>query len=186
MIKKDLLNKAKRLMKRQTFKNGAPAWALTELAVEKGLLLAKKHKARPDLIVIALYLAHTVFSKAIKDQVQKNHTVLSADYVKPFLKKWGIVQFDQSIIINSIRAHHGKEPVLSLEAEIVKNAECFKFLTIKGVLIELHELGRRGLSFDKSIDFIEYKINQKLSYLTMPDCLKEAKNNCRQINKFLN
>ncbi|MFZ5391236.1 MAG: hypothetical protein ACOZAJ_03115 [Patescibacteria group bacterium] len=186
MKKNNLVDQARRLMKKQTIKNGAPAWALTELAVSKGFALAKKHQARPDLVASALYLAHVIFSKVIKGRVQKKHTVLSADYVEPILKKWKVAPSDKEIIINSIRAHHGKEPTLSLEAEIVKNAECFKFVTVQGILIELHELGKRGLSFAEAINFAEYKMNQKLSYLTFPDCLREARANCRQINRLFN
>ncbi|MBU1038752.1 hypothetical protein KKC17_00740 [Patescibacteria group bacterium] len=181
-----LILKAKELMRRQTVKNGAPAWALTELAVKKGFILSKKHKVRSDLVIAALYLAHTVFSKVIKGRIQKKHTVLSAFYVEPILKKWGVSKSDRIIIINSIKAHHGKEPTLSLIAEVVKNAECFKFITVEGFLIELHELGRRGLSLAQAIDFAEYKMKQKLSYLTLKDCQKEAKLNVKQIRKLLN
>jgi len=172
-------------MWRQTRKNSAPAWGLTELAVAKGKELAIKHQARVDLVVSALYLAHTVFSPVLKGKVQMSHTSLSSEFIKSYLKKWRVRPADQAIIINSIRAHHSQEPTATIEAEVVKNAECFKFVTVPGILLELHDLGKRGLSLSEAVSFIEYKIEQKMSYLTLKDCKQEASVNLKKITKLL-
>lgn len=185
MANSELVKKSQQLMRRQTSKNGSPAWPLTELAVKKGIALAKKYKASPSLVAASLYLAHTVFSKVPKDKIQKNHPVLSSQYVKPYLKKWHVSLKDQAVIINAIRAHHAKERTRTIEAEVVKNAECFKFVTVSGILLELYDLGKRGLALTEALDFIEYKIEQKMSYLTLKDCKNEAAANLKKINKLL-
>jgi len=181
----NLVAQAKQLMWQQTHRNGSPAWPLTELAVKKGIVLAKKYKANPSLVAASLYLAHTVFSKMPKDKIQKNHPVLSSQYIKPYLKKWHVPVKDQAVIINAIRAHHAKEPARTIEAEVVKNAECFKFVTVPGILLELYDLGKRGLSLSETVNFIEYKIKQKMSYLTLKDCKQEANANLKKITKLL-
>lgn len=179
-----LEEKAKQIMRRQTEKNKAPAWLLTELAVKKGKMLAKKHKADKELVVASLYLAHVVFDREWKGRIQRNHTKLSSEFAKKQLEKLHVPAIKQKIILNAIKAHHGKIPTNSLEAEIVKNAECFKFVTLKGVLIFLHELGIRGMQFEEAAKYTLEKMNQKKKLLTFKDCKKEAGKNCKEIKEI--
>lgn len=179
-----IIEKSRQLMLKQMRKNGSPPLALTDLVIAKGKELTKKYRANGRLVVISLYLAHTVFDKDRKSYVQKNHPFLSADYVKKYLDKWKVSKKDQTIILNSIQAHHAKVPTTSIEAEVMKNAECYKFVTMKGSLLFLHELGRRKMPFEESVEYVLYKMNQKLNLLTLKDCKKEAEKNCKEIVKY--
>ena len=180
-----LVQKSRVLMLEQTKKNDAPAWALTEIAVKKGRQLARRYKVREDLVLAALYLAHTVFSAKIKGRVQKQHEQLSARYVESYLKKWGVSAKDRGVILNAIEAHHDKVSCASKVAEVVKNAECFKFLTLKGALVLLHDMGRRGLAYDEAMDFVIYKMKQKLGYLSLPREIREGRENFRKVLKII-
>ncbi|MBI4163239.1 MAG: hypothetical protein HY512_00120, partial [Candidatus Aenigmarchaeota archaeon] len=135
----NLVENARQLMYKQTLKNKAPSWILTELAVKKGEELAEKYKVDKRFVLTSLYLAHTIFSPIWKGKIQKNHPNLSSKFVKKYLDKWGVNKSDQEIILNSIEAHHANVPTKSLISEVVKNAECFKFVTIQGSLIFLHD-----------------------------------------------
>ena len=183
-MKVDLVEESKKLMKQAILKNDAPSWLLTELVVEKGKELANKYDADEELIITSLYLAHTVFSKGLKDEIQQQHTKLSSEMAKKYLDKWEVPEEKQKIIINAIKAHHGKIPTESKEAEIVKNAECYKFITVKGCLILLHDLGRRGHSFEEALDYMFYKLGQKLGYLTLDECKKDGEKNADEIRKI--
>lgn len=179
-----LIKKARQLMYKQTQKNKAPAWLLTELAVRKGRALAKKYNVSEKLVILSLYLAHTVFSSIIKGRVQKNHPRLSARFVQPYLQKWGVSIKDQRIILNAIEAHHNKVPTETKIAEVMKNAECFKFITVEGALIWLHDLGLRGYPFNEAIEKVLEKMEQKRKLLTLKDCKREAEKNCNEILKI--
>ncbi|MBN2101438.1 MAG: hypothetical protein JW716_01040 [Candidatus Aenigmarchaeota archaeon] len=180
----DLVELSKELMFKSTQKNKAPSWLLTELVIKKGIELSEKYSVRKDLVLASLYLAHTIFDQVWKGKVQKNHPKLSSDFVKIYLDEWRVDSTDKDIIINSIEAHHDKVPTKTKIAEIVKNAECFKFVTVEGCLIFLHELGLRGTSFEESVDKVIQKMEQKRSLLTLDDCKKEAENNCKEIEKL--
>lgn len=180
----EIIKKAKKLMYKQTLKNKAPDWQLTEMIIEKAKKLCKKYIVREDLVLISLYLSHVVFDQKIKGKIQMNHEELSAKLSKKYLDKWKVNEIDQRIILNAILAHHAKMKTASLEAEIVKNAEGFKFLTVEGCLIYLHVLGGRGLSYHGSVKQVLYKMNQKFSYLTLKECIKEARKNKVDIIKL--
>ncbi|MBN2330362.1 MAG: hypothetical protein JXC85_00970 [Candidatus Aenigmarchaeota archaeon] len=179
-----LVEKAKELMRQQTEKNRSPAWLLTEMAVEKGRQLARKHGADERLVVASLYLAHTIFDQKFMGEVQKKHTKLSAEFVRKHLDEWNVAEDDKKSILNSIRAHHNHVPTESLEAEVMKNAECFKFVTLKGSIIFLHECGMRGDDFETAVEHVLKKMGQKRKLLTLPDCIDEADENIKVIKEF--
>ena len=170
----DLITKARELAKSQYEKNHAPAWNLTELAVKKGEFLAKKHGAIPELVVIALYLAHVIFDEDRAGDIQTRHCHLGAEFIKPYLSEWGVSSADRAIILNAIEAHHDQVPTESKEAEVMKNAECFKFLTLEGISIFLADLRRRGMTHDEAAEYALDKMNQKRQLLTLEDCKQEA------------
>ncbi len=176
----DIVHLSKELMFKQTKKNNGPAWLLTELAIEKGKDLSKKHCVDERLVLTSLYLAHTVF----EEKIRKNHPSLSAEFVKDYLNEWRVSDKEQNIIINAVRAHHDEVPTESIIAEVVKNAECFKFVTVEGSLIWLHTLGSRLVPFDKAVDKVIQKMEEKKSFLTLKDCVVEANTNCKKIREY--
>jgi len=182
---KDLVKKSRDLMFKRGKKNNAPAWALTEIAVAKGKQLSGQYRVDEELVLASLYLAHTVFSDKLRNNVQRNHERLSSDFVKKYLNKWGVSNKKQQVIFNAIKAHHDKVPCQTKVAEVVKNAECFKFLTLKGALICLHDFGRRGLPYDLAVSEVIRKMRQKLSYLSLPEQKREGKRNFKEIMKVL-
>ena len=180
----DIINLSKELMRKQTQINKAPAWLLTELAIKKGKELSKKYNVDERLVLTSLYLAHTIFSPIWKGKIQKNHPKLSSDFVKKYLDEWNIDKNEQEIILNAIEAHHNKVPTKSKIAEVVKNAECFKFVTVEGSLIWLHELGMRQVSFKEAVGKVIQKLEQKKDLLTLDDCIQEAEENYDKILKL--
>lgn len=180
----DIVELSKELMYEQTKINKAPAWRLTELAILKGKELAKKYNESEKLILTSLYLAHTVFSPIWEGEIQKNHPKLSSEFANKYLEEWKVPENEKKIILNSIEAHHDHIRTETKVAEIVKNAECFKFVTIEGSLIWLHELGLRQIDYDEAKDKVIKKMEQKRKLLTLEDCIKEAEKNCEEIKKL--
>lgn len=168
-------------MKAQTELNRAPVWSLTEIAVKKGQELARKYSIDEELVAITLYLAHSVFCQEWKGAVQINHPQLSAAFAEPVLDDLNITKEDRELVLNAIRNHHSTESSPNLFAEVVRNAECFKFVTKKGALIFLHELGARGVSYEESENRVLEKMNDKFSLLSLKECIKEATEQCNQI-----
>lgn len=102
----DIVRKSRELMKEQTKRNNAPAWPLTEMAIEKGRELSKKYNVNEKLVLTSLYLAHVVFNPVWKGSIQKHHPKLSAGSIKKYLDEWKVPVGEQKIILNSIEARH--------------------------------------------------------------------------------
>ncbi|MFH1977816.1 MAG: hypothetical protein ABIJ92_00630 [Candidatus Aenigmatarchaeota archaeon] len=177
----DLVKLSRDLAYEQCKKNDSPPWLLTEIAIRKGKELAKKYNVDEKLVLVSLYLSHTIFDNKTGNSMRENHPQLSADFSKKYLDEWKVDEKEKKIILNSIEAHHDKVPTESKIAEVVKNAECFKFVTIEGSLIWLHELGLRGFSYEDSVKYVLKKMNDKKKLLTLNDCIKEAEVTCKKI-----
>lgn len=182
------INEAKELMYNQTIKNGAPSWLLTMLAVKVGKELAEEYDVDENIVVLTLYLQHLVFDPVTKGEIQKNHPELSATFVEnnKLLEKWNITENERNIVLEAIRSHHKKEKSKNLIVEVIKNAECQKFITIEGALIWLHELGLRGYDFEKAKELVFYKMEQKKSLLTLDKCINKGKIDCENIINMFN
>lgn len=182
-IYKNAIDSAKDLMYEQTLKNKAPSWLLTCLAQEVGAELADEFEVDKNIVLLTLYLQHLVFDPITAGEIQRNHPNLSAEYVinNELLEKWNIPVEDRKVILEAIRVHHKKEVNPNLTVEVIKNAECQKFITIKGTLIWLHELGLRGYDFEKAKELVFYKMNQKKLLLTLDRCVGRGEESCTQI-----
>jgi len=182
IYRKAIVN-ARELMKEKTEENKAPSWILTELAQKVGKKLAQEFNVDENIVQLTLYLQHLIFDPITGGEIQKNHPKLSADYVKNnnILEKWNVPVEDRAIILEAIRAHHNKDINSNLIVEVIKNAECQKFITVEGALIWLHELGVRGYDYEKSKELVFYKMNQKKELLTLEKCIERGKNSCKKI-----
>jgi HD superfamily phosphodiesterase len=182
----EIVKLSKAIMLEQTRKNKSPVWQLTEIAIDKGKELSKIYNVDERLVLTSLYLAHTIFSPVWKDETQKNHPKLSSEFAVKYLDQWNVKEKDKEIIINAIESHHNKVEPKSKTAEVVKNAECFKFVTLKGCLIYFHELGLRGIDYKESVHRVLYKMQSKRNLLTLDKCIREADKNCKEIMKVFN
>ena len=118
-------------------------------------------------------------------EVQKHPEELSAKFAEKYLKKWKVPAAKQEIILNAIRAHHNKVKTESKIAEVMKNAECFKFIQVEGALIHLHHLGTRGILFEKAVAVVKAKAKQKFDYISLKEIKPEARKSYAEVVNLL-
>ena len=71
-------------------------------------------------------------------------------------------------IIKCVEEHHGVEKFFSIESEVVANADCYKFVHPKGVLYYSSMLGRRFHDFNKELEQLDFKLNEKHNTISLP------------------
>ena len=181
----DIVAAARQYMLRKTRQHKAPAWLLTELAIVKARELFKYYpKVDKKAVLTALYLAHLHFG--IEKHEQHRHSFKSAVLARKFLQRHHVSPLFIDKVVNAIEAHHAHVPCASFEAELMKNAEAFKFLSAKGALIMLHEGGLRGWNFKASREYTLFKMEQKFKLVTLPRCKREAVKGRREILELFN
>ncbi len=161
-------------MRQMTVENGAPVWELTETATAKGEELSEKYGVDTETVLAALYLAHICFDKQVGGEIQKNHPDLSAIMAEKYLDSWGCPEEQQMTILEAIRDHHKSGKPNSLVAEVMKNAECYKFITWDKLSVYYDDLLSRGYSKEEAKKYVLHKFDQKKAILTFPECIRDA------------
>lgn len=103
------------------------------VAFEKAKYLAKYYEADEDIVLIGIYLMDYKLKEARKLGKKQEHVNMAVEFTKRFLNDYNITKEEKEKIINCIEAHHGKIPFQCIEAEICANADCYRFISPKGV-----------------------------------------------------
>ena len=71
------------------------------------------------------------------------------------------------MVLNGVAGHHGTIPFECVEAEIVANADCYRFIHPVGVFHYLGTLSKRDLSAMQIISTAETKLDEKFGVLSL-------------------
>jgi len=92
---------------------------------------------------------------------------------KEFLKRFDLDEETKEKIINCVEAHHGQVPYICKEAEIVANADCYRFLHPQGFFSLISWCGEGNLKFEEMLALAEAKLDEKYNILSLDICKKE-------------
>lgn len=167
---KEIIKEAKKLSDKET---GDAIRPLFVIANNIGQTLAKKLNANKDVVMLGTLFMDLKRNQAVRENRIQDHTKMSLDAAKEFLNKYNIDQKTQDKVLNCIEAHHGDVPFKSIEAEIVANADCYKFLHPKGFMQFVAILGKRYDNLDKLLNCAEEKLDEKWKVLSLDICKKK-------------
>ncbi len=145
---------------------------LYDISLDAGVRLAKKYGADENIVKIGISLMDCKLPEASYLGTPKQHISMSSDATKEILKETVLDANTKENIIKCVEQHHGSERFFSLEAEVVANSDCYKFIHPKGVLYYSSMLGRRFHNFDKELEQLNFKLNEKHNILSL-DFAKE-------------
>ncbi len=181
----DIKEESRKLAIEFSEKYGIPSFEGTEVAVKKGLEMAKKLGADERIVTVSCYLMDNGLGEARKRGNMKEHVKISIENAKNFLERFDLSKEDKKKIINSIEAHHGEIKHICIESEIVKNADNFRFLDLKRFIGEIYEGSNKGMSLKEIIKFLNRKVEEKHNLVTLDVCREEAEENYKIIKNLL-
>ncbi|MBT4824737.1 hypothetical protein HN695_04290 [Candidatus Woesearchaeota archaeon] len=170
---KELIDKAKLFAMLEIEEHGTPALEHFELSNKMGQELAEKHEANKDLVMLGTILMDVKLGECIKEGKVKEHIERSADATEKFLTDLNVDEETKEKILNCVRAHHGTAPFDCIEAEVCANADCYRFLTPKGIFTYFRLLGNRFDDLTPVLDQVVMKMEEKWNVLTFDECKKE-------------
>lgn len=155
-------------------KNKSEIGVLDDLALEHAVRLAKKYNANETVIRIAMNFMDSKLPEASKEGVPKEHIGRSLAVTKEYLDKvTDLSDEDRANIINCVTEHHGTDKYSSMEAEICANADCYKFLSPRGIMAYASIIARRHNNLDFEWDKLEAKMDEKYKILSMDEVREE-------------
>ncbi|MCL2354974.1 MAG: hypothetical protein FWC68_03760 [Oscillospiraceae bacterium] len=181
----DLTINADAFAKEEIKQHNSEIETLYNIAMNKGIELAKHYNANIDVVKIGLSLMDCKLPKAQVDGTPEKHVEMSVDATKELLKKYSIDNDIKATIINCVEAHHGTKEYISIEAEIVANADCYKFIHPKGVFTFASMLGRRFNNRTKELEQLKYKLEEKYQTLSLDKAKEELEEYYKQFKEML-
>ncbi len=155
-------------------KNKSEIGILDDLALEQAIILARKYNANETIVKIAMNLMDSKLPEASKEGVVKEHIPRALEVAKYYLDQvTDASDEDKENILACIKEHHGAPKYSSIESEICANADCYKFLSAKGILAYASILARRLNNLEKEWDKLEAKMDEKYSIVSMAEIKSE-------------
>ena len=154
-----------------------------ELSSVVGIKLAKELGANVQIVEAGTYLMDCMIGEALKKGKLSEHIMMSADKTDELLSRTDLSESDKENIKHCVLEHHGVGKFHSLESEICCNADCYRFISIKGFSYAMRFL--RDMPFSDLVNLLENKSKEKWKALTLDICKKELKTQYNLITSFL-
>ena len=167
---KEIIEKAKELAKQESGKAVRP---LFDIANQMGQVLAEKLNADNDLVMLGTLLMDLKLKQAMAENRIQDHTQMSLEAAKEFLEQFDLDEETVKKILACVTEHHGAEKFTCIESEICANADCYKFLHPKGILIYVGVLNERLGDLKKAIEGVKAKMDEKYNILSLDICKEE-------------
>ena|SRR5665811_153052 len=152
-------------------KLGVPAKVQVDFTTEIGKKLAKELGANIEIVEVGTLLMDCMLGQALKKERPKEHVQMSLDKTNELLDKSSLSEEEKENIRHCVLEHHGVNKFYSLESEICCNADCYKFVSIKGFSLALRYT--RDMSFNDLVKLLDYKADEKWNALSLDVVKKE-------------
>jgi hypothetical protein len=179
MFSKEIAEKIDAVAREEIAQYGLPTERHYNLSMQKGLELASKLHADENLVKAGVALMDIKLGYAAKVlNAQPAHVKYCVEFAESLLKELGVDEPFYSILINCVAAHHKVKteelnPFESVEAEIVANADCYRFIHPRGVMSFHATAIKRGLEHDKALALVESKLDEKYGIMSLPEAKEE-------------
>ncbi|MFZ2664288.1 MAG: hypothetical protein WAX66_02915 [Patescibacteria group bacterium] len=180
----DLVKTAQESIYKEIQETGTPPKLQIDLSYEVGIKLAKNLNANVNVVKIGTLLMDLLIGRAIKENRQNEHIQMSLEGANAILKRFNIKENIKENIRHCILEHHGVKKFYSVESEICCNADCYKFLSIRGFLYAVRFM--RDMPFEDLVKLLSAKFNEKSNALTLDICKEELKKEQVVISDILN
>lgn len=157
-----------------------------DIAFEKAEMLSEIYNADKDIVTVGLSLMDIKIQEAKKKGNIAEHVSMASDFAKEFLKDYDITQNELDKIINCIEAHHGKILYSCIEAEIVANADCYRFIHPIGAFSYMGILINRSDDINDNMKQLEAKQKEKYGIISLDKAKEELENYYNYFQKLFN
>lgn len=153
---------------------GLPTLRHYTISMEAGIKLSERLGADVDIVRAGVALMDIKLGQSAKEGRQSEHVAMSSDYSKELFEKWGVDdEVLKATLINCVEAHHGKQPFKSLEAEVVANADCYRFIHPAGVMSFHATVVKRGKNHNDGLKTVKGKLEEKHTILSLSAAKEE-------------
>jgi len=177
------LEEARKLAYGEVERTGMPVKLHVDLATEVGKRLAKVLGASVDIVEAGTLLMDCAIGQSLKENRQNEHVQMSLEKTNELLNQFSLSEVDKENIRHCVLEHHGVNKFYSKESEIVCNADCYRFTSIKGFTFAVRYL--RDMSFSDLVKLLKNKADEKWNAISLEIVRKELELQHELISEIL-
>ncbi len=184
MISQNFLNNVRDFAYGEEIKYRTPSKFQIDFAYQKGLALAEMLHANKEIVSAGTFLMDAMLGAAMTEGKPKEHAAMAEEKAKELFSEFPeITEEEKENILSCIRQHHGVERFSSLESEICCNADCYKFVSMEGVVGGMQH--QRKMEKEAMIDLYLAKAEEKWNALSLPYCKRELEPQYQAVKALL-
>jgi hypothetical protein len=184
MISQKTIETIARLAKQQAITTGTPSVFHVEYINEVAQRLALALHANKDIIALETNLMDYMVGVALSQNCVSEHVRMGEIEAKKVLDTFSeMTAEEKEEVLWCVREHHGVNKFHSLESEICCNADCYKFVSVKGFFGGLNAGTSR--TYQEALDVYKKKVEEKWNALSLADYKKELEPEYKAIKLFL-
>ena len=168
---KGFIKQARKLAYDEVERTGMPIELHVDLACEVSKKLARKLGADMEIVEAGTLLMDCLIGQAAQEGRLENHVQMSLNKANKLLEQSSLSDEEKENIRHCISEHHGADKFYSLESEICCNADCYRFVSIKGFSYAMRYL--RDMPFMDLIELLSKKVDEKWGVMSLDICKKE-------------
>jgi len=181
----EIIEKARQYALSEIEKYSSPKIEHFELSNVKGQEIAEKLRVDKDIVMLGIILMDLKLGECVKNNKVSEHIEESSKAALEFLKKSNLSKEIIKKIINCVEAHHATKQFICKEAEICANADCYRFLSLRGFVGGLILFGNRDANINSVLDEVEAKVDEKYKILSLDVCKEELEPQYKIIKKVI-
>jgi len=167
-------------------KNGSPSVVNFETANREGQRLAEELGIDKETVLLGTILMDLKHGEAKKQNKLDDHVDMSAEAADNLMIEYNLDEDTRKIVKNCILGHHGNVTFQTKEAEVVMNADCYRFLLPRNVLLFIHEMMSDGKSIEDAVAFAASKVEEKKALVSLDITKEELSQNYTDLMAVLN
>lgn len=180
---KNFLQKARELAYIEYEKTGMPIKQHIDLSCQVGKRLAKELGADVDIVEAGTLLMDCMIGTAYQQGRLEDHVQVSLDKTNELLAEFSLPEEVKENIRHCVLEHHGAEEFYSIESEICCNADCYRFISVKGFLFALRYMPE--MRFQPLIKLLNKKAEEKWNVLSLDICKQELEGQYKTIKNLI-
>ncbi|MEI7764972.1 MAG: hypothetical protein WCI93_00135 [bacterium] len=177
------LIEARKLAYGEVEKTGMPIKLHVDLATETAQRLAKELGANIKIVEAGTLLMDCLIGQAMKENRSNEHVNMSLAKANELLDASSLSLDEKENIRHCILEHHGVKSFYSIESEVCCNADCYRFISIKGFSYAMRYL--RGMPFENLVNLLSAKAEEKWNALSLDVSKNELSNQYKLIMSLL-
>lgn len=184
MIPQKTIETVAQLAKHQAETTGTPSVFHVEYINDVAQRLSDELQARKNIVALGTNLMDYMVGVALTQHRVKEHVQMGEAEAKKILDTFSeITDAEKDAVLWCVHEHHGSAKFHSLESEICCNADCYKFVSVKGFFGGLN--AGSGRNYTEALDVYKAKVAEKWNALSLEMCKKELEPQYKAIQQFL-